>query len=111
MTCCRRWRRYRPAGRLASAREISISAACTCCRTDRPRLDWVHCSRKALGVGWPAWVGAVGAAAGDSMATGATTAADGPAGKAVDGACAGVVAVWLGSLEVVGEERWLPGAK
>ena len=47
MTCCRRCRLYRPAGLLASARETSTRAACTCRRIDRPRLDWVHCSRKA----------------------------------------------------------------
>src|ERR1017187_7734099 len=51
----------------------------------------------ALGVGGQAWVGAVGGAAGDSRATGATTAADGSAGKAVEGASAGVAALWLGS--------------
>src|ERR1019366_4200210 len=51
----------------------------------------------ALGDGWSAGAGAVGAAVGDSRTPGATTAADGPAAKAVDGASASVGALWLGA--------------
>jgi hypothetical protein len=51
----------------------------------------------ALGDGWSAGAGAVGAAVGDSRTPGARTAAEGPAAKAVDGVSAGVGALWLGS--------------
>src|ERR1039458_6028295 len=51
----------------------------------------------ALGDGWSAGAGAVGAAVGDSRTPGATTAAEGPTAKAVEGASAGVGALWLGS--------------
>src|SRR5664279_1935202 len=54
----------------------------------------------ALGDGWSAGAGAVGAALGDSRTPGARTAAEGPAAKAVDGPSVGVGALWLGSRDV-----------
>ena len=54
----------------------------------------------ALGVGGQAWAWTVGAVTGGSRATGATTAADDPAGQAVEGGSAAVAAARLGSREV-----------
>jgi hypothetical protein len=51
----------------------------------------------ALGDGWPAGAGTVGAAVGDSKTSGATTAVADPAATAIDGTSAGVGIIGLGS--------------